>query len=264
MLIQTQVTFPKITTGQTFRWCENIKNLISCVQLDYSSEWIECKTLNKEMFHGTWNDILYDLFVTENGFVYYRKTNQQIAVQYTQEKYLQCRIGTYKNYTGYKVHRLVANAFVPNPENKPQVNHLDGNKENNHYKNLMWATNRENVIHAFETGLASRKLTRDAAKQLRSMYPEFTMEQLAERFSIPSSHVCRILQNKVYYDNTYTPPTGRHKGASNYLAKLTMDQAREIRKLYPSLSAIKLGKMYGVAHSQIRNIVRNISYREED
>lgn len=52
------------------------------------------------------------------------------------------------------VHTLVANAFIPNPDNKEQVNHIDGNTYNNHYTNLEWVTAKENSNHAINTGLS--------------------------------------------------------------------------------------------------------------
>ncbi len=61
----------------------------------------------------------------------------------------------------YIVHRLVAKYFVPNPSNYPHVNHLDGNKYNNHYSNLEWCTIEMNNAHAKALGLMSGKALRD-------------------------------------------------------------------------------------------------------
>ena len=66
-----------------------------------------------------------------------------------------------------RIHRLVAEYFVPNPDNKPIVNHIDANKTNNYYKNLEWVTDQENRDHASKLGLLSNRseLQKEASRK---------------------------------------------------------------------------------------------------
>lgn len=103
------------------------------------------------------------------------------------------------------IHRLVAIAFIPNPENKSSVNHIDYNKLNNISTNLEWCTQKENVDHSkwyYGRGEDNppAKLTNEQVLEIRAKYiPRvYTIRMLAKEYNICSSGVVRILQRKLW------------------------------------------------------------------
>jgi hypothetical protein len=96
--------------------------------------------------------------VTSHGRVFshqYRHSDRTVELSQTTHPEGYKRVKFPLGYPGshIKVHRLVAMAFHSNPNDLPQVNHIDGNKGNNHYLNLEWTDNSGNQRHAFDTGL---------------------------------------------------------------------------------------------------------------
>lgn len=103
------------------------------------------------------------------------------------------------------VHRLVAETFIENKWNKPQVNHIDGDKKNNHVSNLEWCTNKENIVHSYKVGL--RKGTNHVGE--RNTMAKLTEEEVTEiinskesvgslsyKFKISTSCIYKIRQRK--------------------------------------------------------------------
>lgn len=107
---------------------------------------------------GTWSKIegFENYSVSDDGEIRNDKSGKIKAQRLNRYGYPITSI--YKDGKAYthRVHRLVANAFIDNPDDKPQVNHKDGNKCNNHLDNLEWSTASENLLHAYETGLEPR------------------------------------------------------------------------------------------------------------
>jgi hypothetical protein len=107
-----------------------------------------------------------------------------------------------------KIHREVAKAFILNPENKPQVNHIDGNKLNNRVDNLEWVTAKENMIHAMNTGLFYCKgkkiklLSNSEVNYIREKYKprdkQFSSKKLCEIFNIDRKTLYNIVIKKTY------------------------------------------------------------------
>ena len=92
--------------------------------------------------------------ISSEGLVCSYNTNKVMNPHHDRRGYQ--RIGLIDDQGKYKtctVHSLVAKMFIPNPEDKPQVDHIDGNKDNNSELNLRWVTNLENAHYAMETGL---------------------------------------------------------------------------------------------------------------
>lgn len=97
-----------------------------------------------------------DYLIDFSGNIFSKKLNRYLNQTISNKGYHNVTLNQNKYKRGYKVHRLVAETYIPNPENKPQVNHIDGNKSNNHISNLEWVTGSENVKHAVNIGLRDK------------------------------------------------------------------------------------------------------------
>lgn len=105
-------------------------------------------------------------------------------------------------------HRVVADHFVPNPENKPQVNHINGDKKDNRACNLEWVTEKENMKHAVETGLKifHGKRERLSDEIVLEIYKsKLSLSVLASKHNVPKLTIHAIKKGKRYKKITLNP-----------------------------------------------------------
>ena len=152
--------------------------------------------------------------IDENGNVFSVRNNKFLNTTVFPNGYEYVHLCNGKAKTKLlRVHRLVAEAFIPNPNDLPQVNHKDGNKLNNSVENLEWCTNLENMRHSIETGLRavkgennpSAKLTAKDVENIRREYipksKEFGTVALARKYGVSNVMIGKIIRYECWVDS---------------------------------------------------------------
>lgn len=152
----------------------------------------------------------------------------------------------------FLIHRLVAEAFLPNPENKPQVNHINGIKNDNRLENLEWCTTFENMAHAVRIGLHSMKgerhnlsrLKDEDVLRIRELGKTKTADEITTLYNVSKSNIAQILCGKTWshlpYAKVRRKPTTKQK-------KLNENSVREIRNLKGLYTPLEVAKMFNVS-----------------
>lgn len=117
---------------------------------------------------------------------------------------------TKENHQTHRVHTIVAKAFIENVDNKPIVNHIDGNKINNKVDNLEWVTKSENELHAYRIGLKKSgnigskchwaKFTKEQIIEIRKEYKPTrnSIGDLAKKYGVKWDTISNIVKGKTY------------------------------------------------------------------
>ena len=156
--------------------------------------------------------------ISNKGRIKILSTLEDKKVFVKDDGYIATTLGNGKQSYKY-VHRLVAEAFIKNKHNKPQVNHINGIKGDNRAENLEWMTPAENIRHAIDTGLLKykkkekeiknskyslgeeangSKLTPEEVIEIRVLWElrEFKQVELAEKFGVDNSTINDIIRRK--------------------------------------------------------------------
>ena len=103
----------------------------------------------------------------------------------------------------YLIHRLVAQAFIPNPENKSDINHIDSNRSNNIISNLEWVTRKENMEHCIKMGRNNRgeKQGSSVLKEkdiIKIRKSKLSIKTLADKFNVSKGNIYHILKKETW------------------------------------------------------------------
>jgi hypothetical protein len=148
----------------------------------------------------------YSIDIT--GLVINNKTNKYLKIQLNQKREI-VELWKDNKKKHCQIHRLLAEAFIPNPDNLPQINHIDGNSLNNKIENLEWVTDRDNKLHAYRTGLM---------KQNKFAVLQYTLNEkfVREYESILEAHRVTKIDRKSIKFNI----ENKYKHAGNYIWRL--------------------------------------------
>lgn len=123
-----------------------------------------------------------------------RQVSKVLSTTAKNGNYITCVLSKNNIKHTYRIHRLVASAFIPNPENKPCINHVDGNKQNNSVENLEWCTPLENNQHARKNGLncGLYKLTKEDVSEIKAQKGKDSGTKLADKYGVSFQRIYRI------------------------------------------------------------------------
>lgn len=142
----------------------------------------------------------YNGFLVDENFIIYNKYNGRKITPYLgSDGYMHVRRRENGKIYYCRVHTIIANCFVENPNNYKYVNHIDSNKKNNHPSNLEWCTNSENIKHGWDSGNRTHKNnTHVIVYDLNGNYiGTFTsLRKLAEKLKVDRHVVARILKGE--------------------------------------------------------------------